>query len=103
MTPFAFDRGVAQIDLILNLSESGSTVSGGLEYNCDSFDAGSIARMAFGFQHLLEAAVADPDAPLSTLRAALVKAEKEQQLRRGAASTRSLAALCSQAGGCLFP
>jgi len=79
VTPFAFDRDVAQLDLVLNLAETGDCISGGLEYNLDLFEAGSIARMVHGFRDLLEAAVAQPDTPLSRLGSILAVAARQRQ------------------------
>ncbi len=73
--PFLFDRGVAQLDLILNLAEAEGGISGTIEYNVDLFDASSIAGLAAGFEASLEALVAGPDTPLSRLGTDLAAAE----------------------------
>jgi non-ribosomal peptide synthetase component F len=41
---------------------------GTFNYNIDLFDAASIERMVGHFEHLIEAAVANPDEPVSRLQ-----------------------------------
>ncbi|MBG0815484.1 non-ribosomal peptide synthetase [Planomonospora sp. ID82291] len=56
--------GTAKFDLTLNLDRSGS---GFLEYSADLFDAGTARSVADRLVRLLEAAVADPERPVSGL------------------------------------
>jgi amino acid adenylation domain-containing protein/non-ribosomal peptide synthase protein (TIGR01720 family) len=61
------NTGLAKFDLRLDLLEVSGRLSGYLEYSTDLFDADTIARMADHFTCLLEAVVADPDRPISSL------------------------------------
>ena len=67
LQPLPLDRGAAQFDLTLMITESGETLEGVFEYNTDLFDPETIARMADSFLRLLEHAVARPETPLSRL------------------------------------
>jgi amino acid adenylation domain-containing protein len=60
-------QGEGQFDLILQIFDSGRTLSGTLEYNKDLFDHATINRMAGHFRVLLEGIVARPDCRLSAL------------------------------------
>ncbi|TFG52055.1 MAG: amino acid adenylation domain-containing protein [Gemmatimonadales bacterium] len=61
------DRGAAQFDLTLLVSESGGGLDAEFEYNSDLFDRATIERLAGSFQLLLDRVVADPDTRLSAL------------------------------------
>jgi amino acid adenylation domain-containing protein len=61
------DRGAAQFDLTLLVTETGRGLEAELEYNSDLFERGTLDRLAQSLQLLLQGAVGDPDAPLSTL------------------------------------
>ena len=71
--------GTAQLDLALNLSETGENLSGQFEYSTDLFDSATIARMANHFRTLLESVVADPEQHLSELLL-LTEAERRELL-----------------------
>jgi amino acid adenylation domain-containing protein len=61
------DNGTAKFDLTLSLEDSGSQLTGWMEYNTDLFEAGTIRRMLVHYQTLLEAAIQNPDQSISTL------------------------------------
>lgn len=61
------DRGTANLDLALDMSDTPDGFYGRLEYSTDLFDADRIARMAGHFATLLEGVAADPDCPISAL------------------------------------
>lgn len=76
-SPLETSRGSAQFDLALTLSQSGSIISGPLEYNTDLFDATTIARILGHYRRLLESIVADPEQHISDL-AMLTDQERSQ-------------------------
>jgi amino acid adenylation domain-containing protein len=59
--------GTAKFDLSLYLHDTGSALSGAWEYRTAVFDEETIRRMSGHFAHLLDAATAEPDVPLSRL------------------------------------
>lgn len=65
--PFALPQQEGQVDLILEMIETGGELSGVWKYNTDLFETATIARMAGHFQTLLEGVVADSDQNVSTL------------------------------------
>ncbi|MCP4655553.1 MAG: AMP-binding protein, partial [bacterium] len=64
---FPSDVGTAKFALTLSLQESGTRVSGGLEYNTDLFDRTTVARLLAHFELLLQGIVDDPRKRLSEL------------------------------------
>ena len=78
LTPVTAQKGTAQYDMLLMVSESATGLAGAWEYNTDLFDPATIARMAGHLQVLLAAAVADPDQPVARLP--LLTAAERQQL-----------------------
>lgn len=68
LTPLPFDSLMAKFDLVMTVGETDGRLSGQLEYNTDLFDAATIRRMARHLEHLLEAAVSNPDEQVSRLR-----------------------------------
>lgn len=64
---FSMDHRVASFDLVLVMSESGGTLSGAFEYDCDLFDAATIQRMTGHFQTLLNSILRNPHQPVSML------------------------------------
>jgi amino acid adenylation domain-containing protein len=66
-------------DLSLFLREREGKYTGHIEYSTDLFNRDRIDRMASHFQTLLEAIVADPDQPITTLPI-LTEAERRQML-----------------------
>jgi len=80
-------EGTARFDLTLGLQESAAGLVGGLEYNTDLFERGTIQRMLNHYTRLLEAIVAAPQAHLSRLEM-LGDAERHRQLVEWNATTR---------------
>jgi hybrid polyketide synthase/nonribosomal peptide synthetase FtdB len=62
------DRGAAQFDLTLIVTDSADGLEGAFEYNTDLFDASTIERLADAYRLLLEDAVTDPVTHVSRLR-----------------------------------
>jgi amino acid adenylation domain-containing protein len=60
------DTGVAKFDIQLATQENPAGLGALVEYSTDLFDDATIARMASHLRLLLEAALRDPDAPLSS-------------------------------------
>ncbi|MFZ0749406.1 MAG: hypothetical protein WAM70_08620, partial [Pyrinomonadaceae bacterium] len=77
--PVAIKLDVAQLDLILRLTESGQSILGSLEYRTDLFDTSTISRMLRTFGRLLDELIMQPDARLSVLVATLTEAEKQER------------------------
>jgi amino acid adenylation domain-containing protein len=71
------EKGTANIDLALDLWESGQDISGYFEYSTDLFESPTIQRMMNHFLTLLEAIVRDPDQRISELQM-LTAMEREQ-------------------------
>jgi amino acid adenylation domain-containing protein len=80
-------EGTARFDLTLSVKESPGGLVGGLEYNTDLFDRGTVRRMLDHYARLLEAIVEAPAARLSSL-SMLCEQEKRQQLLEWNATTR---------------
>jgi len=72
-------NSTAKFDLIMYLRDSGSMLTGSLEYSTDLFDAATVRRLLSHFQTALAAAVADPDRRISALPI-LTEAERQQAL-----------------------
>jgi amino acid adenylation domain-containing protein len=72
-------QGEGQFDIILQIFDSGRSLSGALEYNTDLFDPATMQRMAGHLRQLLAAIVADPHERVSTLP--LLTASERQHLR----------------------
>ena len=70
-------REVSVFDLSLDMWENGDDLAAQFEYSTDLFDRHTIVRMSGHFVTLLEAAVSDPDAPVTTLPL-LTAAERRQ-------------------------
>jgi amino acid adenylation domain-containing protein len=64
---FPIERGTNKFDLSLFMRESGDGLRASFEYSTELFDADTIERMAAHLETLLEAIVADPDAPTDEL------------------------------------
>jgi surfactin family lipopeptide synthetase A len=61
------ESGTSQYDLWLMMEETPAGLEGEFEYNCDLFDATTLARMVDHFQTLLHAIVLDPAQPIARL------------------------------------
>ncbi len=74
-----FDTGTAKFDLTFEFSQTSQGLSVAVEYASDLFEAATITRLIGHFVNLLDAIVAQPDAPLSRLTM-LSEAERWQLL-----------------------
>jgi len=72
------DRGLAKLDLTLDLVEVPGGITGYFEYSTDLFEEPTIARMAGHFQALLKAALAEPDRAVGELP--ILSAEERRQI-----------------------
>ncbi|MEZ4868995.1 MAG: amino acid adenylation domain-containing protein [Caldilineaceae bacterium] len=79
LTPIDLVQQAGVFDLELEIRETATTLKCCLKYNCDLFDAATIARLAQHFQTLLHAILATPAEPVATLPL-LTAAETEQLL-----------------------
>ncbi len=79
MSQLEVETQTAKFDLSLSMAESNEGLVGTFNYNVDLFDAASIERVVGHFEHLLEAAVANPDEQVSRLQLLSV-AERDQVL-----------------------
>jgi amino acid adenylation domain-containing protein len=61
LAPLPVARGLAKIDLTLEMAQAPGGLSGYFEYSTDLFEEPTIARLAGHFQILLAAALAEPD------------------------------------------
>ncbi len=71
----------ALFDLVLDLWETGDTLTGNLQFNTDLFDDATAQRMAGQYRRLLESVAERPDRPLSRLPW-LTDGETRQLLRQ---------------------
>ncbi|HKV10762.1 MAG TPA: amino acid adenylation domain-containing protein, partial [Thermoanaerobaculia bacterium] len=78
LTPLAFDRGIAQFDLGLTLSEEGGALQGELDYSADLFDRATVERLARWLGTLAQGIAAAPETRLSELP--LLSAAERRQL-----------------------
>jgi len=78
-TPMLLDRGATHIDLTMYVEDSGSQLTGIIEYATDLFDESTIARMAAHWHRILEKMVDSPEKHISNL-SLLSDAEREQLL-----------------------
>ncbi len=75
-----FDPGTSRHDLSLTLWEIPEGIQGLFDYKTDLFEAASIARMARGFETLINQVVAQPDTTLSDLAEILAELERQHQI-----------------------
>jgi non-ribosomal peptide synthetase component F len=61
--PFVHSN-TTKVDLNLTVTQNGSRISGGIEYNTDLFDRGSIDDMIGCFKTIAERIARDPSVPL---------------------------------------
>jgi amino acid adenylation domain-containing protein len=61
LAPLPVARGLAKIDLTLEMTEAPGGLSGYFEYSTDLFEEPTVARLAGHFQALFAAALAEPD------------------------------------------
>ena len=77
--PFFIPQQEGQLELVLEVGESGSQLFGNFKYNTDLFDARTVERMAGNFKVLLESVTTDPGRRISEL-ALLTEAEHHKLL-----------------------
>jgi len=65
--PSGAGTGTSQFDLTLFVGQTPEGFSGGVEYNTDLFDAGTMDRLLEHYRHLLAAAAADPEIRLADI------------------------------------
>jgi amino acid adenylation domain-containing protein len=80
VVPYNLQSGKAMFDLLFGMRASENGLEGELAYNCDLFDAPTIARMGQHFGQLLEAVVANPEQRIREL--AMLPEEEQSQLLR---------------------
>jgi non-ribosomal peptide synthetase component F len=80
----AAEAETAQLDLILNLSQTPDGIAGSFEYNTDLFLPATIERLADHFERLLGAVTEQPEMRLSELDARL----RESDLRSARSASR---------------
>ncbi len=94
ISPLEVERGTAELDLLLNLTETAQGVRGWFEYNTDLFDGATITRLAEQFVTVLRSVAVRQDYTLEALEALLAQAERqgqgEQQRQSVAASLQKL-------------
>ncbi|BCL84582.1 non-ribosomal peptide synthetase [Ktedonobacteria bacterium brp13] len=73
------DAGTAQLDLVLDLTETASGLQAFWHYNTDLFDVSSIRNMSLRFAALLQAFVDAPSQKLSAFNAMLTEIERQQR------------------------
>jgi hypothetical protein len=66
--PVSVEIRAAKFDLLLSMTDAGEELSGSLEYNMDSIEAGQVMRLAEDFEALLNHLVREPDATLQQLK-----------------------------------
>jgi non-ribosomal peptide synthetase component F len=74
--PLEIVQGTAQLDLIVNLVDTGQGLKGISEYSTDLLDAATVARLPAQLEGVLRAVIAQPETPLHELLAALGAAEE---------------------------
>ncbi len=65
--PLLIDNGTAKYDLALLVTETDERIAGYAEYSTDLFEPATIDRLLGSFATLLQAALRDPDTPVSRL------------------------------------
>ncbi len=78
-TQLPLTQTIAEVELIIEVTEHAAGLELGLRYNTDLLEADTVARMAGNLETMLRGAAADPQTPISRLPI-LTAAEREQQL-----------------------
>jgi non-ribosomal peptide synthetase component F len=84
--PFVHSN-TAKVDLNLTVTQNGSKISGGIEYNTDLFDRSTIDGMIAHYKIIAEAVVRDPSIPLMDIPLELGADERAQAAPLGDRST----------------
>jgi amino acid adenylation domain-containing protein len=82
LSPFGASIGVARFDLFFSIVQTGEGLSGGMDFSLDLFDPATVEQMLEQFTLLLDAAVQNPSARLSELKALLGEAERKKRAER---------------------
>jgi len=80
LSPIATVIETAKFDLLLDLCDTGRSLSASLQYNADLFEARTPARIIRRFQTLLEYIVDRPDAMLRELIDSLIEEDRREEL-----------------------
>ena len=80
LAPINNEAGTVETDFNFIMWEGEQGLIGSVSYSTDLFDASTIAQLMRQFQSILEAAVTDPDAHISTIR--LMSRQEQQQVLR---------------------
>ncbi|MFJ3641328.1 amino acid adenylation domain-containing protein [Streptomyces sp. NPDC090108] len=64
LRPVAFCNNTARLDLELTVEQSGESLGGRLDYNCDLYEAATAERLLERYACLLAAVAAEPDLPI---------------------------------------
>jgi amino acid adenylation domain-containing protein len=67
VAPVDAPHGDSMFDLLVQLEEARDGLVGTFTYSTDLYDEETVSRLSANFQHVIAAAVARPDAPLSSL------------------------------------
>ncbi|HEY0512065.1 MAG TPA: amino acid adenylation domain-containing protein [Thermoanaerobaculia bacterium] len=78
LAPLTVDRGLAKLDLTLDMVEAPGAFDGYFEYSTDLFEEATIARLAGHFEVLLAAVLAEPDRGVGELP--MLSPEERRQL-----------------------
>ena len=71
----------AKFDLLVNLREEGTELSGTFEYNRELFDPTTIERLAEDYQTVLQVLASDPDLRLGQIAQRLQEAQQQRRVR----------------------
>jgi non-ribosomal peptide synthetase component F len=69
LSPFEFDITTAPFDMVLSLNETDEGLAGSITYNIELFNEQTVRRMFSHYRQVLERVVANPNQPLSSLKA----------------------------------
>jgi hypothetical protein len=83
LVPINIERDTAQLDLILNLVDTGDSLTGFIDYKTDLFQAATMARLATHLSLIFDRISAGPAASLSALEEMLAQNDKQERLSRG--------------------
>jgi hypothetical protein len=79
MNPLEIDHKHAQLDLILNLVDTGQELRGRVEYGTDLFNAATVGGLCQEFEIVLRAVASDPALTLADLKKMLVDRSEQRR------------------------
>jgi amino acid adenylation domain-containing protein len=95
VTPIDIDRGATKLDLLVNVLETGASLTGWWEYRESAFEAGAAEMTMLLFQHTLAVLGESPDLEFAALRDAVLQQQRGIRIRQAddvvAAGSRLLA------------